>query len=74
MFPATVKPPYVGIVPSYTWSVLASLNPYPEQTSIYNQMDLEKPIYTLPSLTVTTENQFAVQQTVAVFLCVRAIA
>src|SRR5438445_6487687 len=30
----------------YTWSVLAQLNPYLEQTNVYNAMDLKQPIYT----------------------------
>src|ERR1700704_4486940 len=29
----------------YTWSVLAQLSPYLEQTSIYNTMDLKQPMY-----------------------------
>jgi prepilin-type processing-associated H-X9-DG protein len=70
-FPATPKPPYVGVVPPYfySWSVLAQLNPYLEQTAIYNRMDLDKPMYLYPSLTVSPENQFAVQQVVRLFLC-----
>ena len=71
VFPATPKPPFVGIVPAYfySWSVLAQLSPYLEQTSIYNRMNLDEPMYTLPSLTVLPDNQFAVQQTVKLFLC-----
>ena len=71
VFPATPKPPYVGTVPAYfwSWSVLAQLNPYLEQTAIYNRMDLDKPMYVLPTLNFSAENQFAVQQTIALFLC-----
>jgi prepilin-type N-terminal cleavage/methylation domain-containing protein len=71
VFPATPKPPYVGRVPAYfySWSVLAQLNPYLEQTAIYNRMNLDEPTYSLPSLTVLPDNQFAVQQTVKLFLC-----
>jgi prepilin-type N-terminal cleavage/methylation domain-containing protein/prepilin-type processing-associated H-X9-DG protein len=71
VFPATPKPPYVGVVPGYfyTWSVLAQLNPYLEQTNIFNRMNLDEPIYTLPTLNVTADNQFAVQQTIPLFLC-----
>jgi prepilin-type N-terminal cleavage/methylation domain-containing protein/prepilin-type processing-associated H-X9-DG protein len=71
VFPATPRPPYVGRVPAYfySWSVLAQLNPYLEQTAIYNRMNLDEPMYTLPSLTVLPDNQFAVQQTVKIFLC-----
>jgi prepilin-type N-terminal cleavage/methylation domain-containing protein/prepilin-type processing-associated H-X9-DG protein len=70
-FPAEVKPPYIGVVPPYfySWSVLAQLNPYLEQTAIYNAMDLDQPMYLFPSLTVSPGNQFAVQQVVKVFLC-----
>jgi prepilin-type N-terminal cleavage/methylation domain-containing protein/prepilin-type processing-associated H-X9-DG protein len=70
-FPGEVKPPYVGVVPAYfySWSVLAQLNPYLEQTAIYNAMDLDQPMYLYPSLTVSPANQFAVQQVVRLFLC-----
>jgi len=71
VFPATVKPPYIGIVPAYfySWSVFAQLNPYLEQTAIFNRMDLDKPIFLLPSLLISTENQFAVGQVVKIFMC-----
>ncbi len=71
VFPATPKPPYVGLVPPYfySWSVLAQLNPFLEQTNIYNRMNLSEPMYTLPTLTITPDNRFAVQQTVKLFLC-----
>src|SRR5262245_24263508 len=45
-------PLYPGTAPGsntfdykYTWSVLALLNPYLEQTNIYNTMDLKQPMY-----------------------------
>jgi prepilin-type N-terminal cleavage/methylation domain-containing protein/prepilin-type processing-associated H-X9-DG protein len=71
VFPATPKPPYVGVVPDYfyTWSVLAQLNPYLEQTAIFKQTNLDEPLYSLPSLTILPDNQYAVQQTVPLFLC-----
>jgi prepilin-type processing-associated H-X9-DG protein len=71
VFPADPKPPYLGVVPAYfySWSALAALNPYLEQTAIFNRMDLTKPMYTLPSLLVSAENAFAVSQTVKLFLC-----
>ncbi|MBX3400814.1 MAG: DUF1559 domain-containing protein [Gemmataceae bacterium] len=53
----------------YTWSVLAQLNPYLEQTNIYNAMDLTQPIYTGSPALVTAANQFAVVQKVPIFLC-----
>ncbi len=71
VFSADPKPPFVGVVPAYfySWSVLAELSPYLEQTAIYNRMNTQLPMYTLPSLTILPENQFAVQQTVPLFLC-----
>jgi prepilin-type N-terminal cleavage/methylation domain-containing protein/prepilin-type processing-associated H-X9-DG protein len=67
---AQPRPPYVGIVPAYfwSWSALAHLNPYLEQTAIYNRMDLDKPTY-LATTNFSEENKFAVQQTVKLFLC-----
>jgi prepilin-type N-terminal cleavage/methylation domain-containing protein/prepilin-type processing-associated H-X9-DG protein len=53
----------------YTWSVLAQLNPYLEQTAIYNAMDLSQPIYSGSPATVTAANRFAVSQKIAIFLC-----
>ena len=71
VFPASPKPPYNAIVPAYfdTWSVLAQLCPYLEQTTIYNKLNLNEPLYTLPSLNFLPDNQFAVQQIVPIFLC-----
>jgi prepilin-type N-terminal cleavage/methylation domain-containing protein/prepilin-type processing-associated H-X9-DG protein len=71
VFPATPKPPFIGRVPPYfySWSALAQLNPYLEQTAIYNRMNLDEPMFSLPSLTVTPDNRFAVEQTVKLFLC-----
>jgi prepilin-type N-terminal cleavage/methylation domain-containing protein/prepilin-type processing-associated H-X9-DG protein len=58
--------------PAYfdSWSPLAELNPYLEQTAIYRQMDLSLPTYesTIP-FDITGPNQFAVQQAVKSFLC-----
>jgi prepilin-type N-terminal cleavage/methylation domain-containing protein/prepilin-type processing-associated H-X9-DG protein len=53
-----------------SWSALAELNPYLEQTNIYNRMDLTQQTYepTFP-FNITAANQFAVQQTVKLFLC-----
>jgi prepilin-type N-terminal cleavage/methylation domain-containing protein/prepilin-type processing-associated H-X9-DG protein len=53
----------------FSWSVLAQMNPYLEQTAIYNSMNLKEPIYTLPNFTVSSDNQFAIQQTIKLFLC-----
>jgi prepilin-type N-terminal cleavage/methylation domain-containing protein/prepilin-type processing-associated H-X9-DG protein len=62
---------YVGY-PDYffSWSALAQLNPYLEQTNIYNNMDLTQPIYDpTNNYSITTANQFAVAQVVKLFLC-----
>src|SRR4051794_40711959 len=52
----------------YTWSVLAQLNPYLEQTAVYNAMDLKQPMYDAANQ-ITAQNQFAVVQVVPIFLC-----
>jgi prepilin-type N-terminal cleavage/methylation domain-containing protein/prepilin-type processing-associated H-X9-DG protein len=69
-FNTTVPAAYTGL-PSYffSWSALAQLNPYLEQTNIYNQMDLTQPIYLPPNFNISAANQFAVQQVVKLFLC-----
>ena len=56
-------PPYFD-----QWSVLAELNPYLEQTAIYNRMDLTQQTYDI-TFNITAKNQFAVQQIVGLFLC-----
>src|SRR5690349_2201521 len=68
-------PLYPGTAPGsstfdykYTWSVLALLNPYLEQTNIYNSMDLKQPMYDATN-NITTQNQFPVVQKVSLFLC-----
>lgn len=53
----------------YTWSVLAQLSPYLEQTNIYNTMDLNQMMYAPPTYQITLANQFAVVQKVKIFLC-----
>jgi prepilin-type N-terminal cleavage/methylation domain-containing protein/prepilin-type processing-associated H-X9-DG protein len=61
-------PPYFDYF--FSWSALAQLNPYLEQTNIYNNMDLSQPIYDpLSGFNITTANQFAVQQVIKLFLC-----
>ena len=69
--PAFRGPSSSSPLPSYffSWSVLAELNPYLEQTNIYNRMDLTQPIYVPPNYNVSPANQFAVQQVVKLFLC-----
>jgi prepilin-type N-terminal cleavage/methylation domain-containing protein/prepilin-type processing-associated H-X9-DG protein len=54
----------------FTWSVLAQINPYLEQTAIFNSMDLTQPIYDpTNNNNITAANQSAVQQTIKLFLC-----
>jgi prepilin-type processing-associated H-X9-DG protein len=49
---------------------LAELNPFLEQTAIYNTMDLSLQTFDpAPPFAITLPNQFAVQQTVKLFLC-----
>jgi prepilin-type N-terminal cleavage/methylation domain-containing protein/prepilin-type processing-associated H-X9-DG protein len=69
-FRNTVPAAWAGL-PAYffSWSALAELNPYLEQTAIYNSMDLTQPIYVPPNFTISPANQFAVQQVVKLFLC-----
>jgi len=65
-------PPAYTRYPAYffSWSALAQLNPYLEQTNIYNRMDLTQPIYDpLNNFNITAANQFAVQQNIKLFLC-----
>jgi prepilin-type processing-associated H-X9-DG protein/prepilin-type N-terminal cleavage/methylation domain-containing protein len=70
-----LPPLYPGTAPKstvfdykYTWSVLAQLNPYLQQTNIYKTMDLTQPMYDATNQ-ITTKNQFAVVQKVPLFLC-----
>lgn len=63
------------------WSAFAYLNPYLEQTNIYNQMDLSVPLYQIDStspdgfsvpqgkIPAPGGNPYAVQQVVKLFLC-----
>lgn len=64
------KPPYTAL-PAYffSWSTLAELNPYLEQTNIFNRMNLDQPIYMPPSYDISPDNQFAVSQEVTLFRC-----
>ena len=66
---ANPQPPYnTGLITPYfdSWSVLAQLSPYLEQTNIYNRLDLKEPLF-MPE--VAPDNLYGVQQTVKVFLC-----
>ncbi len=69
-FRNSVPPAWTGL-PAYffSWSALAELNPFLEQTNIYNTMDLTQPIYVPPNFNISATNQFAVQQLVKLFLC-----
>jgi prepilin-type N-terminal cleavage/methylation domain-containing protein/prepilin-type processing-associated H-X9-DG protein len=69
-FKGDVPPAFTGFPPYFfSWSALAYLNPYLEQTNIYNRMDLTQPIYMPPTYNISPANQFAVQQIVPIFLC-----
>jgi prepilin-type N-terminal cleavage/methylation domain-containing protein/prepilin-type processing-associated H-X9-DG protein len=65
------NPAYAGF-PDYffSWSVLAQLNPFLEQTTVYNKMDLTQPIYDPNNnFNITVANQFAIEQLIPIFLC-----
>ena len=70
-FANTTPSAWTGVPPYFfSWSALAMLNPYLEQTNIYNMMDLTQPIYMpSPPYSISPANQFAVQQVVKLFLC-----
>jgi prepilin-type N-terminal cleavage/methylation domain-containing protein/prepilin-type processing-associated H-X9-DG protein len=57
------SPPYFD-----QWSVLAELNPFLEQTAIYNAMDLTQQTYDT-TFNISAANRFAVQQVIGLFLC-----
>jgi prepilin-type N-terminal cleavage/methylation domain-containing protein/prepilin-type processing-associated H-X9-DG protein len=70
-FIGQVPPAYAGY-PAYffSWSALAQMNPYLEQTAIFNRMDLTQPIYDPANgFNITAANQFAVSQNIKIFLC-----
>ena len=69
-FPPAFKGDGSPIAYFASWSVLAELNPYLEQTAIYNRMDLTLQTFesTIP-FNITGPNQYAVQQSVKLFLC-----
>jgi prepilin-type N-terminal cleavage/methylation domain-containing protein/prepilin-type processing-associated H-X9-DG protein len=69
-FRNNVPPAWTGL-PGYffSWSALAELSPYLEQTNVYNRMDLTQPIYVPPNFNISPANQFAVQQVIKLFLC-----
>src|SRR5882724_5019684 len=57
-FRGTPKPPF-DMLPAYffSWSALAEINPYLEQTNIYNRMNLDDPIYMPPTFDISPNNQ-----------------
>ena len=66
-----VPPAYTGY-PAYffSWSAFAQLNPYLEQTAIYNHLDLMEPMYDPNNnYNITADNQFAVEQNIKIFMC-----
>lgn len=75
-WPRKTCPGFVGIPPHlYRWSVLASITPYMEQYAIYDGLDLDIPLfghngdYSIYGYGVHPDNQEAVAQIVAPFLC-----
>jgi prepilin-type N-terminal cleavage/methylation domain-containing protein/prepilin-type processing-associated H-X9-DG protein len=71
-FTGRLQPALYPSYPDYffSWSALAQLNPYLEQTNIYNKMTLTAPIYDpTAGYNISTANQFAVSQIVPIFLC-----
>ena len=70
-FPGDLKGLYTGY-PAYfhSWSVLAQLNPYLEQTTIANTMDLSLPMYDpANSFNVFPQNKTACATLVSLFVC-----
>jgi len=66
----TLYPPPTYFDYFFSWSALAQLNPYLEQTNIYNAMNLTQPIYDpTNNYNISTANQFAVSQVIKLFLC-----
>src|SRR5262245_13088854 len=67
-FRGVPKPPF-DTLPGYffSWSTLAELNPYLEQTNIYNQMNLDQPIYMPPDRKSTRLNSSHLGISYAVF-------
>lgn len=54
----------------YRWSSLASLSPYLDQTAIFNNLDLNVPLFApAPTFSVFPQNVAAVATTLPLFLC-----
>jgi prepilin-type N-terminal cleavage/methylation domain-containing protein/prepilin-type processing-associated H-X9-DG protein len=75
-YPSAMQPhldPNYPTTPAYffSWGVLAQLTPFLEQTTVYNTMDLTKPLYlgTSPNYFIPAPNNVAVQTIVPIFLC-----
>jgi len=74
-FTGTVPEEYANYgLPAYfwSWSALAELSPFLEQTAIYNTMDLKQPMYIMDAsynTTITEVNRPAVGTMVSLFLC-----
>jgi prepilin-type N-terminal cleavage/methylation domain-containing protein/prepilin-type processing-associated H-X9-DG protein len=67
----SLYPPAEGYVDYFfSWSVFAQMNPYLEQTAIYNKMNLVAPMYDpMNNFNISTANQFAVEQNISILLC-----
>ena len=65
-FPPTA---YLQLPYLWSWSALAELSPYLEQTNIYQSMDLKEPTFDPSTFQITAPNREAVGATVKSFLC-----
>jgi prepilin-type N-terminal cleavage/methylation domain-containing protein/prepilin-type processing-associated H-X9-DG protein len=69
-FPANPPAPYETSPPYYhTWSSLAQILPYLEQTNLSNGLNLNLPMYNPADFTIFPENRDAVGMKVRLFLC-----
>ena len=76
-FPPAIEDKVTEAFPSvsprmYRWSALAKLTPYLEQSTVYNRLDLDVPLYCTPSFPpsfVHTDNVDSVASIVRMFRC-----
>jgi prepilin-type processing-associated H-X9-DG protein len=64
-FPASPEHPHNF----FRWSVLAHLTPFVEQSSAYNTLNLDVPLFAPPTFGIVPENQLAAGLVVPLFLC-----
>jgi prepilin-type N-terminal cleavage/methylation domain-containing protein/prepilin-type processing-associated H-X9-DG protein len=69
-FPADPPAPYDTSIPYYhTWSALAQLAPYLEQSNLHDSLDMKLPLYDPGSFLIFAQNRPACGTTVKIFLC-----